>query len=126
MRSCWQKSAAPCLAVYHQKNLCLTKAVSRLSALPFYPTSLITGKKQLGMQVQCWLLRELSKLTLIWKRRVCLGFFRLPLSCSCCHVKQFLIPCQRGTSLQACHQHLRDLVQDHVSETDRTTDEKSF
>lgn len=127
MCSHWQKQSPPFLAACHQENLHLSKAdaspLSHISTVQMYTISLITSKKQLGMQVQCWLLRELSKPTLIWERRVCLGFFRLPLSCSCQYVKQLLIPCQ---GVQACHQHLHDLVQNHASETDMTTDEKSF
>lgn len=103
MCSCWQKYTAPCPSAAHQKNFHPSKVevplVSPISVVLLYTIPLTTGKKQLGMQAQCRLLRELSKLTLIWEGRVCLGFFRLPLSCSCHYVKRFLIPCQ---GVQAC------------------------
>lgn len=116
---------APCLAAYHQ-NSHVSKVdvspISRISTVLLYTISLIAGKKQLGMQVQCWLLRELKTYTDM-EEECLFGIFRLPLSCSCHYVKQFLIPCQ---GVQACHQHLHALLQDHASETDITTDEKSF
>lgn len=103
MCSCWQKYTVPCLAAYRQESCIwarLTCPSSHIHPKCICTLSLIKCKKRLGMQVQCWLLRQLSKLTLIWKGRVCLGFFRLPLSCSCHYVKQVLIPCQ---GVQACH-----------------------
>lgn len=79
------------------RSPCLPPA-SCVSTLLLDTVSLISAEKQLGMQVQCRLLRELSKLALIWKGRVCLGFFRLPLSCSC-HDDAVSDTVSRGTSL---------------------------